>query len=61
MVVFAWFNRVTLVRILALRQQLGVHKGKAKKSRLSRRFGVIYEVDRDVVMVFVEEITPHDY
>jgi hypothetical protein len=34
LVVFAWFNRVALVQILALRQQLAVYKRKAKKPRL---------------------------
>jgi hypothetical protein len=31
MVVFAWFNRVVWIRILALRQQLAVYKRKSKK------------------------------
>ena len=34
LVALAWFNRVALVRILALRQQLGVYKRKAKKPKL---------------------------
>ncbi len=34
LVVFAWFNRVALVRILVLRHQIGVYKRKAKKPRL---------------------------
>ncbi len=37
LVFFAWFNRVALVRILVLRQQLGVYKRKAKKPRLKNR------------------------
>ena len=35
--VFAWFNRVALVRILVLRQQLGVYKRKEKKLKLGNR------------------------
>jgi hypothetical protein len=35
--VFAWFNRAALVRILVLRQQLGVYKRKEKKPRLKNR------------------------
>ncbi len=35
LVVLVWFNRVALVRVLALRQQLSVYKRKAKKPRLS--------------------------
>ena len=34
LVIFAWFNRVAWVRILALRQQLAVYKRKSKKLRL---------------------------
>jgi hypothetical protein len=34
LVVLVWFNRVALVRILALRQQLSVYKRKAMKPRL---------------------------
>lgn len=30
LVVFAWFNRVAGLRILALRQQLAVYKRKSK-------------------------------
>ena len=37
LVVFLWFNRVASIRILALRQQLGVYKRKAKKPRLRNR------------------------
>ena len=35
--VFAWFNRAALVRILVLRQQLGIYKRKEKKPRLKNR------------------------
>lgn len=31
LVIFAWFNRVAWLRILALRQQLAVYKHKSKK------------------------------
>ncbi len=34
LLVFAWFNRVAWVRVLALRQQLAVYKRKAKKPML---------------------------
>ena len=34
LVVFAWFNRVAWIRILALRQQLAVYKRKSKKPML---------------------------
>ena len=37
LVVCAWFNRVALVRILALRQQLAVYKRKRSKPRLRNR------------------------
>jgi len=39
-------------------------KGKRKgqrSSRLSAQYRVIYEVERDVVTVYVIEITPHSY
>lgn len=39
-------------------------KGKRKgqrSSRLSMQYRVIYSVDKDMVTVFVLEITPHDY
>ncbi|MEJ7847942.1 MAG: hypothetical protein WKF92_07650 [Pyrinomonadaceae bacterium] len=32
-----------------------------RSSRLSLQYRVIYLVERDVVTVFVLEITPHDY
>ena len=34
LVVFAWFNRVAWIRILALRQQLAVYERKSKKPML---------------------------
>ena len=37
LIVFAWFNRATLVRILVLREQLGVYRRKEKKPRLKNR------------------------
>jgi len=38
----------------------GVRKGQ-RSSRLNIRYRVIYTVKRDVITVFVLEITPHDY
>jgi len=35
--IFAWFNRVTWVRILVLRQQLAVYRRKSKKPVLKNR------------------------
>jgi hypothetical protein len=37
LVVFAWFNSVAWIRILALRQQLAVYKRKSKKPMLRNR------------------------
>ena len=37
LVVFAWFNRVALVRILALRQQVAVCRRKTKRPKLRNR------------------------
>ena len=34
---FAWLDRVALVRVLALRQQLAVYKRRAKRPRLRNR------------------------
>ena len=34
LVVFAWFNRVALVWILALRQQLAVYRRQTKRPKL---------------------------
>jgi proteic killer suppression protein len=63
-----WKSIVQLDGPAGLRQFKGFHDEKLKgkrsgqrSSRLSKRFRVIYEVDQDVVTVFVEEITPHDY
>lgn len=38
----------------------GVRKGQ-RSSRLNIQYRVIYTVKRDVITVFVLEITPHDY
>lgn len=38
----------------------GVRKGQ-RSSRLHIQYRVIYTVKRDVITVFVLEITPHDY
>lgn len=50
------------------RQFPGYHDEKLKgdragqrSSRLSRQYRVIYAVDRDIVTVYVLEITPHAY
>ncbi|OGR89661.1 MAG: addiction module toxin [Elusimicrobia bacterium RIFCSPLOWO2_01_FULL_59_12] len=52
----------------ALRQFHGYHdeqlKGERKgqrSSRLSRQYRVIYVLDRNIVTVYVLEITPHHY
>ena len=37
MVVFAWFNRTAVLRILVLRQQLAVYKRKSRKPLLKNR------------------------
>jgi mRNA-degrading endonuclease RelE of RelBE toxin-antitoxin system len=51
-----------------LRQYPGYHdeflKGERagqRSSRLSRQYRVIYAVDREIVVVYVLEITPHKY
>ncbi len=51
-----------------LREFPGFHDEKLKgdrlgqrSSRLSLQYRVIYMVDRDIVTVFVLEITPHNY
>jgi proteic killer suppression protein len=51
-----------------LREFPGFHDEKLKgkregqcSSRLSLQYRVIYTVERDIVTVFVLEITPHDY
>jgi len=44
LVVFAWFNRVAWIRILALRQQLAVYKRKSKRPMLrngDRLFSIV--------------------
>ena len=38
----------------------GEHKGQ-RSSRLSLQYRVIYTVERDIVTVFVLEISPHSY
>jgi addiction module RelE/StbE family toxin len=38
----------------------GKHSGH-RSSRLSLQYRVIYAVERDIVTVFVLEITPHNY
>ena len=38
----------------------GARKGQ-RSSRLSLQYRVIYEVDREIVTVYVLEITPHKY
>ena len=51
-----------------LRDFRGFHDEKLKgkregqrSSRLSLQYRVIYEIEQDIVTVFVLEITPHDY
>lgn len=51
-----------------LREFPGFHDEKLKgkregqrSSRLSLQYRVIYAVEQDIVMVFVLEITPHNY
>ena len=51
-----------------LKEFSGFHDEKLKgeragqrSSRLSLQYRVIYAVERDIVTVFVLEITPHDY
>ena len=41
-------------------QLIGAHKGR-RSSRLSLQYRVIYSVDRDIVTIFVLDITPHKY
>lgn len=38
----------------------GRHQGQ-RSSRLSLQYRVIYKIDRDIITVFVIEITPHEY
>jgi plasmid maintenance system killer protein len=51
-----------------LREFPGFHDEKLKgdragqrSSRLNLQYRVIYQVEREIVMVYVIEITPHDY
>ena len=44
LVIFAWFNRVAWVRILALRQQLAVYKRKSKKPLLRNRDRLLWSL-----------------
>jgi plasmid maintenance system killer protein len=32
-----------------------------RSSRLNRQYRVIYAIDREVIVIYVLEITPHDY
>jgi hypothetical protein len=57
LVVFAWFNRVTLVRILALRHQLGVYKRKAKKPRLRNRDRLVWSLLSKIWRDWPSELT----
>jgi mRNA-degrading endonuclease RelE of RelBE toxin-antitoxin system len=41
-------------------QLKGERKGQ-RSSRLSRQYRVIYTVDKNIVTIYVLEITPHDY
>ena len=63
-----WKSIVQLDGPAGLRRFKGFHDEKLKgkrlgqrSSRLSKKFRVIYEVEQNIVTVFVEEITPHDY
>ena len=38
----------------------GEHKGR-RSSRLSLQYRVVYSVEREIVTIFVLEITPHKY
>jgi len=42
-------------------EKLGGRREGQRSSRLSLRFRVIYSVEKDIVTVYVLEITPHDY
>jgi len=37
LVIFAWFNRVAVLRVIVLREQLTVYKRKSKKPMLRNR------------------------
>jgi hypothetical protein len=55
--IFAWFNRVTWLRILVLRQQLAVYKRKSNKPLLKNRdrffWSLLSEVWRDWISELV--------
>lgn len=42
-------------------EKLKGNRAGQRSSRLSLQYRVIYSVDRDIVTVFVLEITPHNY
>ncbi len=42
-------------------EKLKGERSGQRSSRLSLQYRVIYTVERDIVTVFVLEITPHDY
>ena len=42
-------------------EKLKGQRGGQRSSRLSVKYRVIYEVERDIVTVYVIEITPHSY
>lgn len=42
-------------------EKLKGQRSGQRSSRLSLQYRVIYEVDRQIVTVFVLEITPHEY
>jgi toxin HigB-1 len=63
-----WKNIVFRHGPTKLREFPGFHDEKLKgsrkcqrSSRLSLQYRVIYSVDRDIVTVYVLEITPHEY
>lgn len=63
-----WKNLVFRHGSEKLREFSGFHDEKLKgnregqrSSRLSLQYRVIYAVERDIVTVFVLEITPHNY
>jgi plasmid maintenance system killer protein len=42
-------------------EKLTGHRAGQRSSRLNLQYRVIYKVERDIVTVFVLEITPHEY
>ena len=56
LVALAWFNRVALVRILALRQQLSVYKRKAKKPRLRNSDRLFWSLLSKICRAWVSEL-----